>query len=428
VQQRIGIDDEGRLALSEEQRKRWGLTAGNEVLVRETADGLFIKSLNPLLGKVYIEPTSECNLQCATCVRHSWNEPTGYLPWETYARLIAGLPKIGTCRKIAFWGFGEPLLHPDIVRMVAEAHALGLETEIITNGLLLDEAMAHGLVDAGLDTMVFSIDGTSDESYEDVRSGANLAQVLANIQRLRFIALNRANDDIEAPIGCCSSGEAKPTIGLEFVATKRNVSELPKLRTLARSVGAEFIVVSNVLPYTTAMTDQILYGMSTTPWYPSTSFERRPDITVGRMDPRPEYLDSLAGLVAHSNAVDTAAGEWTTPGGYCRFVGEGAVAISWDGAVSPCPALMHSYRCYIIGREKQIKRYVVGNIGNESIGEIWQKPEFVEFRKHVQLFEFSPCSSCGGCDLAETNEQDCFGNPFPVCGDCLWAKGIIRCP
>ncbi len=52
----------------------------------------------------------------------------------------------------------------------------------------------------------------------------------------------------------------------------------------------------------------------------------------------------------------------------------------------------------------------------------------MRFRDLVQRFDFSPCSDCGGCNLAETNEEDCFGNGFPVCGDCLWAKGVIQCP
>jgi hypothetical protein len=46
----------------------------------------------------------------------------------------------------------------------------------------------------------------------------------------------------------------------------------------------------------------------------------------------------------------------------------------------------------------------------------------------VIAFDFSPCVHCGGCEWAESNEMDCFGNSFPVCGDCLWARGVILCP
>lgn len=46
-----------------------------------------------------------------------------------------------------------------------------------------------------------------------------------------------------------------------------------------------------------------------------------------------------------------------------RFVGEGSLVISWDGEVSPCVALMHSYSCYVMGRKKDIKHELFRNNG-----------------------------------------------------------------
>jgi len=46
----------------------------------------------------------------------------------------------------------------------------------------------------------------------------------------------------------------------------------------------------------------------------------------------------------------------------------------------------------------------------------------------VRKFDTSPCLSCGGCDISETNEGDCFGTPFPACSECLWAQGLVLCP
>jgi hypothetical protein len=61
------------------------------------------------------------------------------------------------------------------------------------------------------------------------------------------------------------------------------------------------------------------------------------------------------------------------------------------------------------------------------MSEIWENEEFKQFRKRILNFDFPPCLHCD-CDLAETNEEDCYGNLFPTCGDCLWAHGIILCP
>ncbi len=82
---------------------------------------------------------------------------------------------------MAFWGLGEPLLHPDIVEMVALAEELGARTELITNGLLLDQEMAEGLVQAGLDTLVISVDGASPEAHAGIRAGADLRLVQQNV-------------------------------------------------------------------------------------------------------------------------------------------------------------------------------------------------------------------------------------------------------
>jgi MoaA/NifB/PqqE/SkfB family radical SAM enzyme len=126
--------------------------------------------------------------------------------------------------------------------------------------------------------------------------------------------------------------------------------------------------------------------------------------------------------------LDTSQRDFSGADGYCRFVHDGAAAISWDGAVSPCIPLMHSYPCYVLGRQKTIRRCTLGNLNEEDIITIWDRPEFVHLRSKVLGFEFSPCAECGGCYMAESNEEDCYGNTFPACGDCLWARGIIQCP
>lgn len=220
----------------------------------------------------------------------------------------------------------------------------------------------------------------------------------------------------------------EPEIGLEFVATRHNIHELPRVRELGRSVGASFIVVSNLLPYAPEQSDQVLYRQPTGRWTPATHLERRAEVTVARMDPSTEYLAPLSRALAGTSLVDISANGGGPSSGHCRFVAEGALALSADGTVSPCVALMHTYSCYILGREKRFLRYAVGSLADESLVDLWTKPDFVDFRRRVSRFEFPSCSDCGGCELAATNEEDCEGNPFPVCGDCLWGKGIIRCP
>lgn len=402
------------LGLDEALYRRWGLEPGGRVFAVETPQGLLLRPVEPPLTRVYLEPTTLCNLSCRTCVRHSWQEPGGSMAMGTYRQLIEGLRAVPSLRKISFWGFGEPLLHPNIVEMVSLAKELGAETEIITNGLLLDPAKAHALVAAGLDAIVFSIDGVTPAAYGAVRAGGDFGTVLANVSALR-----RARE---------AGPDHKPEIGIAFVAMRRNVHELPKLRKLAFDLGATFIVVSNVLPHTPEMIDETLYDWAVGIMKPRERNKWMPQIFLPAMDTRLEAGAPLGRLLEHVEGDQGLVRRASANGAYCKFVGEGAVAVGWDGQVSPCVALMHSYTCYILGREKQIKRYTVGNVAAEPVAKIGAAKDYRDFRARVQAFEFSPCAHCGGCDLAETNEEDCYGNPFPVCGDCLWAKGAIQCP
>ena len=72
---------------------------------------------------------------------------------------------------------------------------------------------------------------------------------------------------------------------------------------------------------------------------------------------------------------------------------------------------------------------MIGNVADRSLEELWMEPVYVAYRERLHNFVFAPCSFCGGCDLSEKNEEDSLGNTeSPVCGECLWAQGIIQCP
>ncbi|HZK67081.1 MAG TPA: radical SAM protein [Chloroflexota bacterium] len=409
------VNSAGQLTLDEEQRRRWGLDPGTDFYIQETPDGLLLRRTDPPLTTVYVEPTNGCNLSCRTCVRHSWNEATGQMEMSVYRRLVEGLKSIPTLRKMNFWGIGEPLLHRGLSEMVALAkQELGVQTQLVTNALLLTEQLSRDLVDAGLDSLVVSIDGVTPEGMEDIRDGADLRLVKENVRRLQDIRYY--------------SPHLNPELGIEFVAMRRNLKEMPGLRRLANSLNASFIVVTNVLPYTREMSDEILYNLSAGSSYPSQSSVWSPEVRLPRMDLTRETVPALAGLLAHTREGFNPRGRLDGAGGYCRFISEGSAVVGWDGEVSPCVGLMHSYRCFVMGKEKSIRRFTLGNAGTQDIADIWANPEFARFRDLVMRFDFSPCTDCGGCDLSEKNEADCAGNGFPVCGDCLWGKGVIQCP
>jgi MoaA/NifB/PqqE/SkfB family radical SAM enzyme len=72
--------------------------------------------------------------------------------------------------------------------------------------------------------------------------------------------------------------------------------------------------------------------------------------------------------------------------------------------------------------------YPVGSLRERGLVEIWNDPEYREFRRKLDEFSFSPCTTCNSCDLPDENGEDCFGNTHPACGGCLWSQGFIQCP
>lgn len=147
------IGEEGRVVLPPGIASQYGLAPGAEVYVDRTRSGLaFYPSLGHL-KKVYIEPTNRCNLECRTCIRHSWTEALGHMDDETFDHVMEGVRAFDDPPVVFFGGFGEPLAHPRIVEMVSEAKSVGARVELITNGMLLDARKAEGLIGAGLDTL-----------------------------------------------------------------------------------------------------------------------------------------------------------------------------------------------------------------------------------------------------------------------------------
>jgi len=80
-------------------------------------------------------------------------------------------------------------------------------------------------------------------------------------------------------------------------------------------------------------------------------------------------------------------------------------AIGWDGSLSPCLPLLHSHTSYVNERERFSRRYVVGNVNERKLHELWNEPDYLAFRERVQKFDFAPCTICGGCHLRKINER-----------------------
>jgi radical SAM protein with 4Fe4S-binding SPASM domain len=157
----------------------------------EENPGRFLLADYPLhLG---IEITTYCNLKCDFCVRTMQlldNEFKGikHMPWEIYQTIVDESARnrlYGFCLN----GMGEPLMHPELVSMIRYAKEKGgfLDVMFHTNAMLLTPKISEAVIKAGLDQIIFSIDGSSSQDYEKHRVGARYEQVVQNVRDFRAV-------------------------------------------------------------------------------------------------------------------------------------------------------------------------------------------------------------------------------------------------
>lgn len=414
----------GDLVLSADLLAQAGLDTDDELIGEIGPDGLHLRA--DALRKVYVEVTSACNLACAICIRRTWDEPLGHMPLARFQRLLNGLPgqKIRGDQKphpvtvspyhrvsVSFSGFGEPLVHPHFLELVRLARERGMRVEIITNGTLLDARMARELVALDVAQVTVSLDGGDEIAYTAVRGHAQAPAVEALHHLLE--ARRRARRPSE--------------VGVAFVATQRNIGSLPRLLALAHNLGLDFVSVSNVVPHTPEMAAEMLWSAAA--WaasFPDASW--RPRLQLARMALDDRSRPALAALLEHGPTWPHSGVAGGPQRNHCRFVHEGMLAVAWDGRVAPCLSLLHTHPEYVNGHWKTVRSYTVGHVDEQPLSEIWRDPAYREFRRRVRAFDFPACFACGGCPLTDTNETDCYSNPFPACGECLWAQGIVLCP
>ncbi len=306
---RVVVGPDGSCRLPAESLRLPHSLQGTEYWLDKRDGALILLPRQPDLRKLYVEPTTACNLRCRTCMRNVWQDPAAHMEVGVFRQLMEQTAALPELQRIVFSGIGEPLMHPHFLEMVRLARERGLAVTVGTNGLLLDKAVSRALVELGVDRLVVSLDGVKPETYGGIR-GVALAQVLDNIR-----GLNDVKKELVSLV---------PALGIEFVALHSNVAELAHLTGLASRLGAARVLVSNVLAYTDEMRDEILYG-----------YEPRPPFGIGGWPVRADAWVMWGTL-------DVPRMHWGAEQ-RCRFVHDRSAVVGQDGGVSPCYALAHTY-------------------------------------------------------------------------------------
>jgi MoaA/NifB/PqqE/SkfB family radical SAM enzyme len=410
------VDENGNLVLPPKLSRDLGLSSGDEIRVEPNGQGLHLGTSITALKRIYVEITNKCNLNCSTCMRNVWDVQYGGMSAEAFSHILKGCEGLPHKPELFFGGYGEPLSHPACLDMIEQAKKAGHSVSLITNGILLTEQVTRRLIDLRLDKLWVSLDGASAECYADIRLGDALPVVIENLTRLRTQKYQTFG---------FSSWGGVPKLGIAFVAMRRNIHDLGEVIKLGTRLGAVEFSVSNVLAHNAELLDENLY-MRSMSMAPSTQLS--PLVHMPLMDINQQTVSALSDVLKGMNRLELFGGLLNQNTDQCPFVERGSLSIRQDGKVSPCLPLLYTHEHFLDDRKRTSKEYFVGDVHENDLSDIWNHANYLELRKRLQNFDFSPCVFCNSCEMANENMEDCFGNIQPTCGGCLWAQGLIRCP
>ncbi|MEM3238017.1 MAG: tungsten cofactor oxidoreductase radical SAM maturase [Thermoplasmata archaeon] len=346
------------------------------------------------LKKLYIELTSSCNLSCKMCYRRFWSEKTGMMNDSTFKNILDQISEFKNLDTVHFGGIGEPLFHPKFLEYARIIKDLGYKLHVSTNGTLLNDHLAEELIQINTDFITFSFDSSEDETFMEIR-GIDKSIVFRNMKNIA--------DKVRA------KNKEYPKLELEIVAMKSNIDQLPKIAELGGQIGVSRILISNLLPMSPELVNEIVYDSEIDQTYIN------------------EFLKS-----SRVNRIGVLLPEFSLKTErICDFMQKKSTVIGWDGEVSPCYRFLHSYPEYIYGRLKNVNRFSFGNVNSKRLSEIWNSDEYQRFRWNVENSAYPSCIDCvfsnAKCYFVSNTDIDCTGNA-PSCGDCLWSRRLILCP
>lgn len=152
------------------------------------------------------------------------------MPLEDYSRLMDELgPSLLT---VSLWGWGEPLLNKELPEMIRCSREYGVFVSVSTNAYAMDREWAGRLIDSGLDYIILSVDGATDETYTRYRGKNRFDRVTENIRTLQEERRRR--------------GVRHPFTNLQFIVMRDNEHEVPLVRELARDLGVDKLSLKKV--------------------------------------------------------------------------------------------------------------------------------------------------------------------------------------
>ncbi len=285
---------------------------------------------------IAIEPTTSCNLRCPECPSglRSFSRPTGMLQADLFKKTIDELAS--TLSYLTFYFQGEPYLHPQFLDLVNYASSRKIYTATSTNAHYLNEEMAKRTIESGLDRLIISIDGTSQETYEAYRVGGKLDKVIEGAKNI--VRLKKELKSLT------------PFVVFQFLVVKPNEHQIAAVHKLAKEIGVDHVALKTAQIY---------------------DYKNGSDL-IPTIDKYSRYKKENDGTYSIKNELLS----------HCWKMWQSCV-ITWDGKVVPC--------CF-----DKDAHYVMGDLKEKSFKEIWQSESYNSFRASIlrSRDEIEMCRNC----------------------------------
>lgn len=281
---------------------------------------------NILWGKpsvLTIEPTNLCNLRCPLCTTGNgeMTRVRGHMSVETFREI---LNRMGAdIFFLLLYHQGEPYLNKHFLELVRMAKTRNIYCTTSSNGHYFDEDTIRATIASGLDSMIVSIDGVTQASYEKYRVKGQLQKVIDGSRR--FMEIKK------------ELGKKTPLIAWQFLVMKQNENQIPDIKRLAKEVGVDRLLIKTI---------EVRSEEEAAEWLPQEDKYRR-------------YKFDGSNLKAKNSEKQSCPRPWLS------------TLINWDGSMVPC--------CF-----DKNGRFDMGNINDaENLNALWRGEKFEKFRTRL---------------------------------------------
>lgn len=241
-----------------------------------------------------------------------------------------------TLTYLLFYFQGEPYLHTGFLKLVKYASERKIYTATSTNAHYLNDKMAKATVESGLDRLIISIDGTTQETYESYRIGGKLEKVIEGTKNIV-----KWKKELKS---------ATPHIIFQFLVVKPNEHQIDEVKQLAKNLGVNEVGLKTAQIYDYENGSELIPTID--------KYSRYRKLENGKYSIKNKLLD------------------------HCWKMWHSCV-VTWDGKVIPC--------CF-----DKDAHYELGNVTQSSFAELWKSSAYSNFRKSLlkSRSEIEMCKNC----------------------------------